>query len=141
MCFKCGRTLQYPSTTSNPFHLDHTLPARLLWPMATQNATLLCAKCNNEKHGLWPSAVYSKDKLRRLARLTGYDYALLAGQPRINKEAVERILADADGFIESWIPYPNEVKQVRRLIQDHEGIDIFDSASHVPDSLLEDEER
>lgn len=140
-CFKCDRKLCYPSSGRNPFNLDHTLPVRLLWPLETRNATLLCAKCNNEKHSLWPSEVYRVDKLKRLARLTGYEYALLAGKPRINMAAVKKIIADADGFIEDWIPYPNDVKNLRRLIQDYAQIDIFDSASHVPDSLLEDEER
>lgn len=140
-CFKCDRDLHYPSTASSAFQLDHTLPVRLLWPLETQNATLLCAKCNNEKHGLWPSEVYSAAKLRRLARLTGYEYALLAGKPKINKTAVEKIVADADGFIENWIPYPNDVKKLRRLILHYAEIDIFEGASHVPDSLLEDDER
>ena len=99
-CFKCDRELRYPSTERGTFNLDHTLPVRLLWPLTTQNATLLCAKCNNEKHGLWPSEVYGAAKLKSLARLTGYEYALLAGKPKINDTAVEEILADADGFVE-----------------------------------------
>ena len=141
-CFKCDRELHYSSTTStsSDFNLDHTLPVRLLWPLETQKATLLCAKCNRDKHGLWPSEVYSVAKLRRLARLTSYEYALLAGKPKINEAAVERIIADVDGFIERWIPYPNDVKKLRRLIQYYAQIDIFEGASHVPDSLLEDEE-
>ena len=140
-CFKCDRVLHYASTASNDFNLDHTLPVRLLWPLETQSATLLCVRCNNEKHDFWPSEVYDADKLRRLARLTGYEYALLAGKPRVNKEAVEKIVADTDSFIEDWIRYPNDIKKLRRLIQYHARIDIFESASHVPDSLLEDDER
>ncbi len=139
-CFKCGRELRYPSKGPTAFNLDHTLPVRLLWPLETQNATLLCAKCNNEKHGNWPSEFYSLTELRSLARLTGFKYTLLVGEPKINQVAVNKVIADADGFIERWIQYPNEVKKVRRLIRNFAQIDIFDSASHVPDSLLEDEE-
>lgn len=141
MCFKCGRELRYPSTERTTFNLDHTLPVRLLWPLGTHNATLLCATCNNEKHGLWPSEVYSAAKLRSLARLTGYEYALLAGKPKVNSAAIENIVANVDSFIEDWIRYPNELKKLRRLIQFHAQIDIFDSASHIPNNLLEDEEH
>lgn len=140
-CFKCGKNLHYSSTGAKAFNLDHTLPVRLLWPLETDSATLLCAQCNNEKHDRWPSEVYDAAKLRRLARLTGHEYALLAGPPKVNVAAVEKIVADADGFIEAWIPYPNDVKRLRRLIRDYAQIDIFDHASHVPDSLLEDGER
>ena len=140
-CFKCNRRLQYPAAKGNAFNLDHTLPVRLLWPLETRNATLLCATCNNEKHGLWPSEVYSKAELRRLARLTSYEYGLLAGEPRINESAIGKIVSDPDRFIEDWIRYPNEIMKLRRLIQDYAQLDIFEGASHVPDSLLEGEER
>lgn len=132
-CFKCGSALNYASRRT--FNLDHTLPVRLLWPLTTQSATLLCARCNNEKHDYWPSEVYNASQLKRLARLTGFEYALLAGRPQINEAAVSKIMDDVDGFIEDWIPYPNEIRKLRQLIIDYSKIDIFESASHVPDSL------
>lgn len=138
-CFKCGTDLDRASTEGRAFHLDHTLPVRLLWPLTTENATLLCAKCNSEKHDHWPSEVYNDAQLRRLARLTGYDYALLAGSARLNEAAVKKIVADVDRFIEAWIPYPNEIKRLRQMIKSYSQIDIFDSASHVPQSLRGDE--
>ena len=62
--------------------------------------------CNNQKHDQWPSVFYDDAKLKRLSVLTGYEYALLAGPPHINKEAVSAILDDVNSFIETWIHYP-----------------------------------
>jgi 5-methylcytosine-specific restriction endonuclease McrA len=139
-CFNCGTALEFAEKGKQPFQIDHTLPASLLWPLTTENATLLCSRCNNEKHDRWPSAFYDVPKLKRLATRTGYEYALLAGPPRINEAAVTAIVEDADGFIETWIHYPEEIKKVRRLIRDHEKIDIFEHAEHVPDHLREPDE-
>ena len=136
-CFKCNRELNYSASGHGDFNLDHTLPARLLWPLDTDKATLLCSGCNNEKHDRWPSAFYSLPKLKTLARLTGYGYDLLSGPPRINDAAVEEIQADPDAFIEEWIPYPEEIKKVRNLIQEYANIDIFSEAVHVPAHLRE----
>ena len=138
-CFKCGKSLDYTPTKRSAFNLDHTLPVRLLWPLTTQNATLLCAQCNNEKHDRWPSEVYDAAQLKRLARLTGYEHALLVGGPQLNQAAVEKIVSNADAFIESWIPYPNEIKRLREMIRDYSQIDIFDGASHVPENLRDSE--
>ena len=140
-CFKCGRKLRHGAKGKRAFNLDHTLPVRLLWPLTTENATLLCAKCNNEKHDRWPSGVFNVQELKRLARLTGYPYALLAGQPQVNDRAVEKIIEDPDGFIEEWIQYPNEVKKVRRTILSYAAVDIFEGATVVPKHLHEDNER
>ncbi len=137
-CFSCDTELQYER--AGAIHLDHTLPARLLWPMTTDNATLLCSTCNNQKHDQWPSSFYDAPKLRRLAVLTGYEHALLSGPPQINEDAVAAILADTDGFIETWIAYPDDIKKVRRLIRDHQSVDLFEHATHVPDNLREENE-
>ena len=102
-CFKCRRELHYTITGQKDFNLDHTLPARLLWPFTTDNATLLCSNCNNQKHDRWPSDFYNTLELRRPARLTGYDYRLLSGQAVVNDVAVKGILADPDAFAEEWI--------------------------------------
>ena len=139
-CFKCGKELSYESRGKHDkLNLDHTLPARLFWPMTTDNSTLLCASCNNKKHDHWPSEFYSDPYLRRLARLTGYEYGLLAGQPQLNQTAVDEIVADVDSFIETWIPYPKEIGKVRRIIKEYSQIDIFDSASYVPNNLEHDD--
>ena len=137
-CFRCGRKLRHSAKGQGAFQLDHTLPARLLWPLTTENATLLCTQCNNEKHDRWPSEIFNAQQLRRLARLTGYEYALLAGEPQVNDHAVERIFEDPDAFIEEWIGYPKEIKKVRRMILDYANVDIFKNATLVPDYLKED---
>ena len=139
-CFNCNRQLFYTPAGQQEINLDHTLPIRLLWPIHTDNATLLCSNCNNQKHDLWPSEFYSIPKLRSLARLTGYPYDLVSGQPRVNEEAVAEILADADSFIEEWIHRPDEIRKVRRMIRGHTEVDIFEYATHVPAHLLDPEE-
>ena len=140
-CFKCGRKLHYTAIGQKDFNLDHTLPARLLWPLSTNNATLLCSACNNEKHDRWPSTFYNVPKLKTLARLTGYGYALLSGLPCVNEDAIEEILADPGTFIEEWIPYPEEIKRVRSMILEYAETDIFEGVAHIPDHLLEPDER
>lgn len=78
---------------------------------------------------------YAEEKLRRLARLTDYTYHLLAGGPTLNTEAVNDILADPDGFIEEWIPYPDDIRRVHKLVLDYTGKDIFSNATRIPDHL------
>lgn len=135
-CFNCEKALNFRIKGKREFDLDHTLPVSLLWPMRTENATLLCCACNNEKHGLWPSLFYKeKEKLRRLSLLTGYPFELLDGGPKINQDAVDSILLDVDNFLEAWIPYPRDINKVRRLILDLTGKDIFDHARNVPQFL------
>ena len=79
-------------------------------------------------------------KLKALARLTGYGYALLCGRPVVNDEAVAEILADPDAFIEEWIAYPEDIKRIRKMIQEHTDTDIFGNATHVPDYLRESDD-
>ena len=136
-CFHCDRELHFSATGSTDFHLDHTLPARLLWPISTDDATLLCSNCNNEKHDRWPSEFYGAKELKRLARLTGLPYEVLAGESAVNDDAVKEILADPDGFIEEWIRYPEEIRKVRAMIQKYANTDIFGNARHVPNHLRE----
>lgn len=142
-CFNCGRKLRY-APDQKEVHLDHTpdhtLPVRLLWPLHTGNATLLCLDCNGRKRERWPSEFYDIPKLRSLARLTGYPYELVSGRPRVNEEAVAEILADIDSFIEEWIHRPDEIRKVRRMIEEHAMVDIFEHAAHVPAHLREPEE-
>lgn len=139
-CFNCNRELQYAPVGRKEIHLDHTLPVRLLWPLHTENATLLCSNCNNQKHDRWPAEFYDIPKLKALARLTSYPYDLVSGQPRLNEDALAEILADPDSFIEEWIHYPTEVRKVRRMILQHAEVDIFEHAAHIPAHLQEPEE-
>lgn len=128
-CFRCSKELSYPEG-----HLDHTLPAKLFWPLST-GATLLCAECNNLKHEKWPSEVYSEPQLRKLAVLTSIPYAVLAGTPKLNPQALKRLKDNVDAFIERWVRYPDEIKKIRKLIIDMTGEDIFAFARNVPEFL------
>lgn len=134
-CFNCGKPLTYKVRGAKDYALDHTLPAKYLWPLTTKGATLLCSECNNAKHDRWPSEFYKPRQLKALARLTGFQFDLLSGPPKLNDAAVTEILANVDKFIEQWIAYPDEIKKVQRLILDMNRVDIYTSASTVPDFL------
>ena len=134
-CFHCGKQLIYKVRGAKDFNLDHTLPAKYFWSVETKTATLLCGECNNVKHDKWPSEAYSPAQLKRLCRLTGIAFELLAGRPRLNEAAVKAILANVDKFIEQWVRYPEEIKKVRQLILQMDQIDIYERATVVPDFL------
>jgi len=134
-CFNCNKPLIHKVRGARDYDLDHTLPAKYLWSLSTSNATLLCSECNNAKHDKWPSEFYTPDRLKALARLTSIEYDFLSGPPRLNPKAIEAILANVDGFIEQKIADPDDIRKVRQLIQDMNGIDIFARASTVPDFL------
>jgi hypothetical protein len=53
--------------------------------MTVENAALLCAGCNNTKHGRWPGEFYTNSELIGLSKLTGADLSLLAStKPIVN---------------------------------------------------------
>jgi hypothetical protein len=135
-CFNCKKRLTFRSRGQRGFGLDHTLPAKYLWPITTSNATLLCAECNNNKHDKWPSEFYPAAKLRGLSRLTSVEYGVLSGPPRINERAVEAIVSDVDGFIEEWIDRPEDIRKVRSFIREMCDLDIFEHAKVVPEFLM-----
>jgi ribosomal protein S27E len=128
-CFRCGKKLVPPEGD-----IDHTLPARLFWPLST-GPTLLCSSCNNLKHGKWPSEVYTDNELKRLAVKTGIRYKMLAGKAKINPDAVKWLDENIDDFLERWIAYPDEIKRIRALVMEMTGMDIFSSAKSVPEYL------
>jgi 5-methylcytosine-specific restriction endonuclease McrA len=129
-CFRCSRKLHYP-TEGN---IDHTLPAKLFWPIST-GPTLLCSNCNNIKHGKWPSEVYTERELKKLAVYTGIKYKILSGKPLMNPDAVKWLVRNVDHFIERWIRYPDEIMRIRRLVLEMTGKDIFAYAKIVPKYL------
>lgn len=53
-CFNCEKKLHFSSKKPLQYHLDHTLPAKFLWPLV-KGPTILCENCNNAKHEKWPS--------------------------------------------------------------------------------------
>jgi hypothetical protein len=120
--------------------MDHTLPARLLWPLSF-GPTLLCAECNAKKAEKWPSEFYTEKELRKLAVMTGIPYETLRGKPQANPHAIDRIRGDIDTFLAQWIKHPDEIKRLRRVILGHTGIDIFQDASTVPEFLLDEDKQ
>lgn len=141
-CFKCGEKLKYTARGRGNFRLDHTLPAKLLWPLTTENATLLCGEdvndCNNHKHDLWPAKFYTKPKLRELAVLTGFPFDSLAGSPKLNPAAVAKLRANVDQFLQRWIEYQDEISRIRKLVLEMEGFDIKQHAHSWPAFLDEE---
>ncbi|WP_136650219.1 hypothetical protein [Paracoccus aeridis] len=93
-CFKCGIDLSDDLTAGvakKEGNLDHSLPVYYLWPLTTENATLLCRECNGEKAGKWPVNYYNDAQLKRLSVLTGIDHRLMAGDPTFNPSAIESL--------------------------------------------------
>ena len=126
-CFSCDTAIGKDNEA-----FDHTLPVRLLWPMTTENATLLCKTCNGQKSARWPSEFYDEQHLRRLAVLTAIPYELLIGKPTVNQQALEMIREDPDSFLAAWIHRPEELRKLRRIVKEIAGVDIFENATTVP---------
>jgi hypothetical protein len=129
-CFRCGVDL---TALDAERQFDHTLPAVLLWPLTTENATLLCRTHNAEKADRWPNAFYADGELRRLSALTAIPYSVLTADPHFNPEAVER-LGDpdvVDALVTKYAPYMDELLGVRNRVFDATGVDIFGVARIV----------
>lgn len=116
--------------------LDHTLPVYYLWPLTTDNATLLCHECNGEKSGKWPSEFYKgkrKKKLKELAVLTGFDERVLEGKPFYNPDAIDA-LKDPDIVDDLLIRHARNMDNVIRLrnrILKDTGVDFFAVSSKI----------
>ena len=135
-CFCCGKDLSnVPNNKEKP--LDHTLPVYYLWPLSTENATLLCRDCNGEKSGTWPSKFekYNDAKLRQLAILTGFDYELLAGEPQYNPAAIEALHSPeiVDALLVKFAAYMPEVMKLRNRILQDTGFDFFSVSKTISD--------
>ncbi len=118
-CFKCGKNL---SKVSSPKErpIDHTLPVYYLYPLTTENATLLCQKHNGEKSGKWPSEYYSEREIKKkLSIITGIDYEILIGKPKYNPEAIERLKDPGivDGILTKFSAYFDEIIKLRNRIK------------------------
>ena len=132
-CFNCDVAI-----TKDNEELDHTLPVRLLWPLTTENATLLCKPCNGQKSARWPSEFYDDSRLRRLVLMTSIPYEILSGRPIVNQEAVELIEKDPDAFLAEWIHDPDELRLLSKMVKEIAGIDIFKNATNVPSFLFDE---
>ncbi len=130
-CFKCEKDLRKVTAKERP--LDHTLPVVFLWPLTTENATLLCREHNSEKSGKWPSAYYSDNELRQLAVLTGVQYDTLAGQPHYNPKAIEHLKTSeqVDQLLTKYATYMPEIIKLRNRILRHENFDFFQHSTTI----------
>lgn len=130
-CFKCKKDLRKVGAKERP--LDHTLPAVFLWPLTTENATLLCREHNGEKSGKWPSEYYSDRELKELSILTGIPYETLAGPPHYNPEAIERLKdpQHVDQLLSKYAAYMSEIIKLRNRILEREGFDFFECSTAI----------
>jgi len=124
-CFKCKK--RFTGLRDKNACLDHTLPVQYLWPLTTDNATLLCKKHNGEKSGKWPSEYYSSNKLKKLTVVTGISYELLSGPPRYNPDAIKLLKKRryVDALLHKYAPYMTEIITLRNRILQREGFDFF----------------
>ena len=119
-CFKCDKHLDIKK--KGTYEIDHTLPHSLWWGYSTEDATLLCYDCNQEKTDKWPKDFYTKKELKKLSEMTGWDFDLLNGKPQMCKENVNRFLKNQDYFTEIWLQRGSgkkflikETKKLRRF--------------------------
>lgn len=77
-CFKCRSTL------GSSWHLDHTRPLALLWPL-DETATALCGSCNSQKRDRLPGDFYTEEELQRLSELSGIALSELRAPTRIKR--------------------------------------------------------
>ena len=130
-CFKCNTDLSQDMKNA---HLDHTLPVYYLWPLTTDNASLLCSSCNNAKTNKWPSDFYNDTELKRLTILTGIPYETLSRRAHFNPEALKH-LEDPEALkrlLTKFAAYEREIFQLRNRIESLQGIDIFQGAKIHP---------
>jgi hypothetical protein len=140
-CFKCNKDLRGVSAKERP--LDHTLPAVFLWPLTTENATLLCREHNGEKSGKWPSEYYSDEELKKLSILTGIPYTTLAGSPHYNPEAIARLRDSehVDRLLSKYASYMPEIIRLRNRILEHEGVDFFEYSTTISPAWVRKADR
>ena len=144
-CFKCGEDLSQDiqSKSVQRGNLDHTLPAKFLWPMTTDNATLLCQKHNGEKAEKWPSDFYSNQEIQRLVALTGIPYDRMTGDPHYNPEAIKRLHDPefVNTLLAKYAAYMEEVILIRNRIFTATGFDMFSLSTTLSKAWIEEANR
>jgi hypothetical protein len=131
-CFKCGKDLSTVEN-ANERPLDHTLPVYYLFPLNTNNATLLCRDHNGEKSGKWPSKYYTDEELKRLSIITGIDYTILKGEPFYNPEAMENLKKPevVDALLTKYSAYIDEIMKLRNRLLKETGFDFFQTSTII----------
>ena len=140
-CFKCWLELDSDREKGKGElrgNLDHTLPAKFLWPLTTHNATLLCKAHNAEKAEKWPGEYYTDAELRRLSPLVGIDYRILKGPAHFNPDAIDRLKKAT--FVEKvfarYARYIDELIALRNRILSATGVDYFKSWPKISADLI-----
>jgi len=135
-CFKCGINLKDVARQERA--LDHTLPAVYLWPLTTDNATLLCKRHNAEKAEKWPGQYYDKKKLKRLSVMTGISYDILSGTPCYNPEAIKLLESKehVDALLIKFGAYMPEIIKLRNRILLRKGFDFFENSSTISSAWI-----
>ena len=137
-CFKCQKLLRkVAEDTERP--LDHTLPIVFLWPLTTENATLLCREHNGEKSDKWPSEYYLDNELRELSILTGIQYEILAGSAYYNPKAIERLKTaeQVDHLLTKHAAYMREIIKLRNQILKNENFDFFKYSTTISPAWIQ----
>lgn len=135
-CFYCGENVEIQANDegeSLKANLDHTRPVYYLWPLTTNNATLLCREHNGRKGNRWPGEFYTNLQCRNLSRLTGIDYRELIGAPRFNPAALEKLQQPTfvESLFEKFARYPEELLKLRNRILDTEGFDFLEVSNKL----------
>ena len=145
-CFKCGEDLSQDiqaKSVQRGGNLDHTLPAKFLWPLNNHNATLLCQRHNGEKAEKWPSEFYTDQEIKRLVTLTGIPYGTMAGQPHYNPDAIERLHDPkfVDALLAKYAAYMEEMIMIRNRILTTTGFDIFSVSKTLSKAWVEEADK
>lgn len=137
-CFKCGKNLENVNRKERP--LDHTLPAMYLWPLTTENATLLCRKHNGEKAEKWPREYYSSKELKTLSVLTGIRYEVLSGPASYNPDAMKMLQSSehVDSLLSKYAAYMGEIIKLRNRILADTELDFFQSSKTISPAGVSD---
>lgn len=137
-CFKCGIDLsEEENALERP--LDHTLPVYYLFPLDSNNATLLCREHNGEKSGKWPSEYYTENELKKLSILTGIEYAILAGEPFYNPKALKNLQDSdtVDALLTKYSAYMDEIIKLRNRILRDTDLDFFEHSKIISPVIVE----
>ena len=102
-CFKCSKNLQ------GGWHLDHTRPLALLWPL-DETATALCGDCNSQKRDRPPSQFYTPAEIKRLAAIVGLDEEVLRN-PAPNTVILSELLKRLPWFFDEFLTTDDMTKE------------------------------
>lgn len=128
-CFNCKDSF---SKSKKP-NIDHTLPAKYLWSLSTENATLLCSECNGNKSDKWPNEFYSTQQLKELSILTGFSVKELTSSPHFSPSALELFSQEnfVDDILINYAKYIDDIIRLRNRILALENIDIFSYSTNI----------